>query len=687
MFQVLAHCLAGMSFRSRALAGVWTLFFALVLSGVHGSSIAALAELLEPGQPRRDYALSPLQRTLTLATGGDGESFRALCQTHARRIRSDEYLLWTPYALSQLHHQPRFPVVNKNLPGGQNMLLIWTAPVAHVSLPARPATWGYFLFDGPRGLAWQWWFPPFACFTVLWLLFEIVLDGRTRLAVFGALWFCASAHTVAWSMLPAYVTFFPALSCLCAYHLLTTSRVWLAWTNAVILGIALAGFVLVLYPPWQVVLAYVFAAIFIGILFKRRRDVSALPRGTHVLALTFSVMIAGGLVAAWAVDCRNGLRAMAESVYPGQRLSLGGDYPPIRWFSGWFNLVTFYGTSDESGVLPGRWRNQCEAASFYHFYPAVVLGLLLIPRIRRAASATTWLLASVLPLLAVYCLFGMPGWLAKVSLLSRTFEWRCDLAFGLISILLSLDALRGTQDLTGRCGRYDQFATWIVGLAMAALCLWIGGMTREEVGDLLSWAFIAAAALGVGIASYALVAGRRRLFGGLVGAAVLATSFIFNPLARGLHSLQDLDLARHVEWWNRQSSNGAPFWVCYGPLRSGVVVSALGGRTLTPIPFHPIDAWHELDPNGTEEQYYNRHAHFHLIPETSAGPFRFADRGRMLVEVRVAWDHPAFVRRGVRYVLVERGACPEIQNDPRLRLLRQSLRYGHTIYEVVGSEW
>jgi hypothetical protein len=677
-----------MSFRARVLTGVWTLFLILVLGGVHGSSIAALAENLEPGQPRRDFALTPIQRTLALATGGDGDSFRTPCHTQARRIRSDEYLLWTPYALSQLNHRPRFPIVNELLPGGQNMLLIWTVPVAHVSLPARPATWGYFLFGGARGLAWQWWFPPFACFTILWLLFEIVLDGHTRLAGFGAFWFCASAHTVAWSMLPAYVTFFAALSCVCAYHVCTTQRSCIAWPNAVFLGVALAGFVLVLYPPWQVVLAYVFGAIFAGLLLRRRRvDRPNLSKRSRILAVSAAVVIAMALVGAWAVDSRDALRAMAESVYPGQRVCLGGKYPPIRWFSGWFNLVTFYGGADASGALPGRWRNQCEAASFYHFYPAVILSLMLIPRIRRAASATTWLLVALVPGLAVFCLVGFPDWLAKATLLSRTFEWRCDLAFGLISIVVSLDLLRGGRIPAASDGWYDRLATVAVALAMAGLCVCMGEVTRREVGDLLGWSFVGLAATGVGVASYALVAGRRRLFGGLVGSAVVATGFFFNPLALGLHSLRDLDLARQVARCNHEAPGGPPFWVCYGPLNSGVVVSALGGRTLTPVPFHPVNVWRELDPRGEDAQYYNRHAHFRLIPKSSNPAFRFADRSKMLVEVSATWDHPAFLRRGVHYVLVESGNYPAIQDDLRLRPLNCNLRYGHTVYEVAGSGW
>src|SRR5206468_10819570 len=170
--------------------------------------------------------------------------------------------------------------------------------------------WGYFLFDDARGLAWQWWFPTFASFTVLWLLFELLLDGHTGLAGFGALWFCASAHTVAWSQLPAYATFFPALCCLCGYHVLTTPRRAILGANAILLGLGVAGFVMVLYPPWQVVLAYVFGAIFVGLMVRSRRaDDSALARRWRLAAVGIAGMIAAAMVAAWAIDCRDGLRA------------------------------------------------------------------------------------------------------------------------------------------------------------------------------------------------------------------------------------------------------------------------------------------------------------------------------------------------------------------------------------------
>ena len=66
----------------------------------------------------------------------------------ARPVRSDEWLVLTSYALAQADHTPPFPVVNRNLGSdGQNMLVshMSSVPVWHLSLLAKPATWGFFL--------------------------------------------------------------------------------------------------------------------------------------------------------------------------------------------------------------------------------------------------------------------------------------------------------------------------------------------------------------------------------------------------------------------------------------------------------------------------------------------------------------------------------------------------------------
>src|SRR5215471_3562908 len=236
--------------RTKFLICIWGLFFLLVGLGIHGSSTAITAEWWAPERPYSGYLFggpAAASDETTQHTNFKEEALQNpihdndnpynLLMRNAREIRWDELVIATPWALSQLSHKPRFPVINKNIGNGQNMLVTPHTPVLHIVTLARPATWGYFFFGAQRGLAWYWWFQPFACFTILCLLFEIALGGHSLIAAFGAFWFCNSAYVICWSLWPNYVTFFAALACVTAYHLIHSERRGVLWTSAVLFGI------------------------------------------------------------------------------------------------------------------------------------------------------------------------------------------------------------------------------------------------------------------------------------------------------------------------------------------------------------------------------------------------------------------------------------------------------------------
>ncbi|MGB6116143.1 MAG: hypothetical protein WBF97_13790, partial [Comamonas sp.] len=228
-----------------ALAGATAVaFVALVVSGTTGSSLPLLLQG------------APVVR---------GEAPAWLGQ--ARPIRSDEWEVITPMALAQQAHAPRFPVVNRNLgTGGQNMLVVGMTgvPVAHVSTLARPATWGFFVLPLRQALAWYWWLPFFACFAALWWLIGRVASIGWRPAAALAAALAWSAYAMAFSGWPAYLLFFGAAGLSCAIHALRTGRMWVGTLSGAGLGLALSGYVLVLYPAWQVSLGYLLAAVAVG---------------------------------------------------------------------------------------------------------------------------------------------------------------------------------------------------------------------------------------------------------------------------------------------------------------------------------------------------------------------------------------------------------------------------------------
>src|SRR5262249_58311070 len=221
----------------------------------------------------RHYAGYVLQFLANLAPAGpriNNTAVRELAMTEPRAVRSDEWLVTTPLALAQLAHSPRFPVVNANIGDGQNMLINPAVPVWHPTVVARPITWGYLLLGGQRGVAWSWWFQVCLCFTALFLFLEIILGGHQRLAAFGAFWFCASAYVVCFSLLPAYYTALAAAMCVGAYYILCSNKPALQLASGALLGAAVAGFLMLLYPPWQIPLVYLVLLVFIALVCRDR---------------------------------------------------------------------------------------------------------------------------------------------------------------------------------------------------------------------------------------------------------------------------------------------------------------------------------------------------------------------------------------------------------------------------------
>ena len=189
----------------------------------------------------------------------------------AQGIRSDEYVVSTPLAIGQTTHRPPFPIINQNLgEDGQNMLIVGGVgvPVKHLSAFAKPATWGFHIFDLKHALAWLWWFPIFGCLYALWWLFCLLSPGNWRMGLFVAIWFCLSPYVVAWSNVPAYAVFFPSLSLCLAVQILRTNNAIRLAALSLLLGLSVAGFALILYPPWQIPLGFLFLAITAGIVVR-----------------------------------------------------------------------------------------------------------------------------------------------------------------------------------------------------------------------------------------------------------------------------------------------------------------------------------------------------------------------------------------------------------------------------------
>lgn len=649
---------ARLAFRTRLMLATGALFIVLVALRIHGSSIALAAAWWAPEEAREAFVAAPIVAGLEGAARAQAKKW---LMTEPRRIRFDEWANeGTPYALAQFTHEPQFPLINRNVGAGQNMLVLPWAPVLHPVLVARPMTWGYLLLGPERGLAWSWWLQSLGCFVALFLLLELIVPGRPWLAVLGSFWFCSSAYVVCWSLWPAYVTGLGVFALLGVYWLTTSLRPAVILGSGLLAALAFSAFCMQLYPPWQVPLGYTFVAIFLGLLWRDRPA----ARVRHLLwlrlsALGLSLVTALLVLGLFFHATHDALVAFAESDYPGQRRLLGGDAPAWRLFGGFFNFFTknFYAVTQEES--PHDF-NPSESAGFFLLLPAVVVAAIVSPRIRARLGPMVWALLPWVLLLGYFCVSEVPQWFAEVTLLGHAQGYRAQLALGLASIVCCIRLLAVSSGLP--IDRETLRTAIVVFLICAGLYLWQGLELESRVHlfvRALPQPVMVVAVVAAALSALA-AAGHSRAFAPVLVLGLLLTSGNFNPLAVGFPDWRKSELAtaiRDVLATNDAVQGGAepPLWLTYGGdyPSAGTLATLMGARSLGGVYYYPQpELWAPLDPKGKQRFRYNRFAITRLnYGELKSSRIEFQTRGPSLLTVTASPLNPKLWRMGARYVL------------------------------------
>ena len=556
------------------------------LVGLNGSSSAALL------RPVDGSAASP-----------------GLLLGEAKSIRSDEWMVHTPWLLSQMRQTHPLSSQNPSV-GGERAPLVCNLPVAHWSMLFRPQLWAFFAaMPADQAFAFFWNFKWWSLLCGSYALLLIVTRGHPLLSAAGALILLWTSTVQWWFSSPTLMPDMVGLLCgalASALGAIVSRRRRLRLLFAAACVFCALGFLFCCYPPFQIPLLTLSVPLLLALL----RDHDAV-RHWRPIGVAMALIVVLAAVFAWQV--RDTLFTISALAYPGQRFSVGGG-------ATWSSIVRGFLTLDISELhFPASFSNVVAASSYLNALP--LLACLHLARWRRERTADS--VQSVLLLFAAFTILfaicGIPSFLAKISLWSYVPADRTTLALALASTLALCRYLScGDEAARGRVRARDA----VIGAVTFAIVL---AAANRDLGS-----FIAPAAV-VAVWLYFMSAGllvTARLRFASLAAIIFPLAFFnlfVNPLSRGIPAYTATPVSAVMTRMRDEFPQTR--WIVFGSWPRAAIVSALfkatGATVLSGVTAVPNrEMLDSLDPTGENAAVYSRYAAvtFQPLPQGAAAP-------------------------------------------------------------------
>lgn len=576
---------------------------------------------------------------------------RGIVSGQPRSIRMDDYAVGIPWIMSEANRG--YPLENISVGGEKSPVL--TTPTRHFTVLFKPTNWGYFLFSVDRGYAWGVNLTIFFALVSLTLMLLLLTNNNFWLSIFGSVWILLSSGTQSWFYNAVHAVPGACLLFVSAAYLLygTTRRQILLASLAA--GWTFTNFALMLYPPYQVPLAYGIGLLFIGYVLNnpdwaRIRTLWPLKLAGGVLAL----VIVGGVFWAFLRDLKPTFDAVTGTVYPGKRSEMGGTGFIANWFSEYFSWQT------DDANFPKSWLNHCELSHYITFAPLILPFMAVSFGLNRRVDWALLLLGLYIVLLYVWIEIGFSEPLAKLTLLNMSPTRRTQIPFGICNVLLTVLYL---SYLSRQPVRTRPTALTIAGaVAVLAFMLYAANVNVNDSDGFFRWSQLVGPVLFFTAMGALLIPTwqptyRTALFS-VPMLLFLLPNLKINPISKGLSPISENALYRTVQDIHRQEPQAR--WVVFGSQYISYLLTATGVELLSGVKYIPPRTIYKvLDPQMRRDSAYNRYAHTTYVPFVTGTDSVFM-QNNFEDGCLIAMDpcSPRFKALGVRYVVFDKQPQP-----------------------------
>lgn len=631
------------------LSGV--LFVFLILFEVHGSSIGFWQNYFENSGIIPDILIGVPQG-----------------------IRSDEWAVNTPMMLSQyFNYTGLFPYYSETIRGATtDAFIVYGQPVRDLAIIFRPFHWGYLFLSPAKGLSFFWTGRIIALFLTAFE-FGMLLTKKNKTLSLAYASLITWAPIVQWwfaiNGLVEMLVFGQLAILLIALYMNTADYRWRCLYGLIVM-ICAGGYVLTFYPAWQVPLAYVFLALFIGVVLENWKN---FKWGKWDIAILISVILLLGIGMVYIFSKSfDTVASLMGTVYPGSRFETGGgQLSRLLLYPG--NLFFLFASK-----VP--FSNVCELAVFFDFFPVGILLSLWILLKEKKRDVYLILLLVLNAVFLLWCFAQWPDWLAKISLLSYTQADRAFLAVGILNILLLIRSLALIKT------PFSKWATLLgAGFMGITITLLSAGIYKGYIPADTKMILILIPILSL---SFFFIFNGSKVWAQksflIMSLCIVFISGMFvNPVTRGLDAIYGQDIVKEISAIN-EKENG--LWIVDGGSDAGFPINNIplmvGAPTINSTNVYPnLERWHLLDPDKSDEGIYNRYAHISIKiqedePEST---FELMYADQFTVNLNVS----DLERLDVKFVLTKRDLSEF--SDESINFTELTRANGFIVYELQYS--
>lgn len=529
-----------------------------------------------------------------------------------RIVRSDEWGWQTQETFVQ--RGAGYPEFNKKIGLGENTSMILDVPFKSFFALFKPQNLFFFVMPFANAFAAKWWFMSLVLGSGFYFLFDALFPNRRLLISLGALLLLFNPFTQWW---------YQSITLLALGYALWASffvvKIFTKDPDTKRLGLYGLGlayytlcFIFLLYPPFQLPVAYVVLALLAGFFYHRYSiaRVSFVADRKRWLAIMAALVLTLLVAGTFYATHRQIIHDINHTVYPAVRNIQSGQSSGPGGAS--FNILSTFSSPilfklQDTLKAPNFYTNQSEAARI------VAINLVLLPMIlfqilkkplksRKLADClllSTTILAGIFMVRMFTPLFNLPF---KILLFNKVQNERLALGLALLcAVQLVLVGIFITNKLSAKKAA-------VAALLAFALFYDASNVMSHHYPGFVSNSGMLAACLLIGVCVFLLLRKKTFIYGLVLFLLFSIGSSIFiNPLYARSEPLALKDITNHLasRYPDQQKA-----WVVLGSVTFENVPLAVGKPSLSGIQYYPqFKLWQPLDPEHKEVNAYNRFAH------------------------------------------------------------------------------